>query len=90
MVLLVEWHTPNDPMLIADYFPCEKVIVCLAVSGAMGTASIICAVPVFLVRKFAPALWLLPLLFGMLMFLNWYDWDGLFQYGKPWSAVPTR
>ncbi|MFM9963206.1 MAG: hypothetical protein ACKV2Q_18515 [Planctomycetaceae bacterium] len=89
MVRLVETHVPEDDFMAGARDPGNKVFLCMAAATCFAMMSSVIAVPAFLVRKFSPLLWLIPLFIGEIWFVNWYDWYGLFYYGKAWVRPPA-
>ena len=83
MVCLVEWHEPGHPMMRSDYFPFVKVVP-LGIAGmAAASLALLFSIPVFLSGRIMPAIWLLPLVVAILWFFTFYDWYGIFNFGKP-------
>ncbi len=92
MVYRVEVHRPVDPMLVADHYPAGTVICCMATAAAAGTTAVLVCIPTLLIRNFTPLFWLVPLMLVTVWFIDWYDWQGLFEHGKAWyrpAALPT-
>lgn len=90
MVYLVEIHVPRETALVADYFPVTQVFLCVCAASICAVAAWFSAVPALVTRRALPLLWLVPMTCGCVWFVEWYDWNGLFEYGKAWANVGGR
>ena len=87
MDVLVMRHVPADPMRTTDYFPVAEVVLSIGIGAIAATNAVLLSIPVFLTRRMLPLIWLIPMLAFGFWFLDFYDWRGLFNLGKPQHVV---
>ena len=81
MVVLVQIRN-SDSMLAAEHYPVREVFICCGMTAICLTLALLFAIPVFLTENYTPGFWLVPAFVMLAAFMLWYDWEGVFNYGK--------
>lgn len=85
MIRLVECHHVSAAGIPPSGFSLWRVVLPVTAACLATALAILSAIPIFTSGRMTPVLWLLPLCLVMAWVLCRYDWQGVYQYGRPGS-----